>query len=52
MGRYDTAFMAEAPDDEATARAVLAIAATGAVSTQTLRLFTEDEFRGIVGNLP
>lgn len=52
MGRYDTVFIAEAPDDAAAARAVLAIAQTGAVTTETLRLFTEEEFRGIVASLP
>ncbi len=52
MGRYDTVFVAEAPDDGAAARAVLSIASKGNVSSETLRLFTEDEFREIVGSLP
>jgi uncharacterized protein with GYD domain len=52
MGReFDTVFIVEAPDDETIAKASLAVASFGNVRTQTVRLFTEDEFRTIVGNL-
>ena len=49
---HDTLFIVEAPDDAAIARMVLAIAALGNVRTETHRLFTEDEFKKIVGSLP
>jgi uncharacterized protein with GYD domain len=51
MGQYDFVFMAEAPDDAALAKAVLSIASKGAVQTETLRAFTESEYRSIVSGL-
>jgi len=51
MGRYDTAFVATAPDDESMAKLVLSIARRGNVSTETLRAFTEEEFKKIVEGL-
>jgi len=52
MGRYDGAVIAEAPDDETVAKLALAIGALGNVRTETLRAFTENEFRKIVAGLP
>jgi uncharacterized protein with GYD domain len=52
MGRYDFVVMAEAPNAEAVAALMLAIGSQGNVSTETLRAFTEEEFKGIVANLP
>lgn len=52
MGRYDMVVVAEAPDDETIARLALAIGAGGAVRTETLRAFTEAEYRKIVTSLP
>ena len=52
MGQYDLVVIAEAPDDETIARFALATGALGSVSTQTLRAFSEDEFRKIVAGLP
>ena len=52
MGRYDTVFIVEAPDDETIAKAALAVGSLGNVRTETLRAFTEDEFRKIVAVLP
>ncbi|HEV8534556.1 MAG TPA: GYD domain-containing protein [Candidatus Limnocylindria bacterium] len=51
MGRYDIV-VGEAPDDEAAARLALATGALGDVSTETLRAFTEDEFRKLIAALP
>lgn len=51
MGRYDTVFVVEAPDDETIAKASLAIGSLGNVRTETLRAFTEDEYRRIVADL-
>lgn len=52
MGQYDLAIVFDAPDDETVARLMLATGALGNVSTQTMRAFTEDEFRNIVSGLP
>jgi uncharacterized protein with GYD domain len=49
---HDTLFIVEAPNDEAVARMVLAIAAQGSVRTETHRVFTENEFGKIVRSLP
>lgn len=51
MGRYDTAFIAEAPDDETIMKATATVAARGFVSTETMRAFTEEEFMNLVGAL-
>jgi uncharacterized protein with GYD domain len=51
MGQYDAVIIAEAPDDEAMAKLALATGSLGNVRTQTLRAFTEDEFRKIVAGL-
>ncbi len=52
MGQYDTVFIVEAPDDETIAKATLALGSLGNVQTETLRAFTEDEYRKIVDALP
>lgn len=48
MGRYDTVLVVDAPDDETCARLSLAIGIAGNVHVETLRAFSEDEFRRIV----
>ena len=50
-GRYDMVIISEAPDDIALAKATLSVAAHGNVQTETLRAFSEKEYRGIVGSL-
>ena len=52
MGQYDAVVVAEAPDDETTAKLALAIGSLGSVRTETLRAFTEDEYRKIIAALP
>src|SRR6266511_406445 len=51
MGKYDIVIVAEAPDDEAVARITLSLGALGNVRTQTMRVFTEGEYRKIIGSL-
>jgi uncharacterized protein with GYD domain len=51
MGRYDHVCVIEAPDDETYAKAVLALGAQGNVSTETLKAFSEEEYRRILGSL-
>jgi uncharacterized protein with GYD domain len=52
MGRYDTVSIVEAPDTETMARAALALGALGNVRTETLRAFSEEDFRRIITALP
>jgi len=52
MGRYDIVTISEAPDDAAAAKAALTVGSAGNVTTETLRAFTEDEYREIVAALP
>src|SRR5687768_11408728 len=48
MGSYDCVTISEAPSNEAYAKTMLAIAASGAVRTETLCAFSEAEYRSIV----
>jgi uncharacterized protein with GYD domain len=50
-GSYDMLAIVEVPDDAALARHLLWLGAQGNLRTQTVRAFTEDEFRGIVAEL-
>jgi uncharacterized protein with GYD domain len=52
MGRYDFVALVEAPDDETIARVALALGSKGSVRSETLRAFTEDEYRKIIAGLP
>jgi uncharacterized protein with GYD domain len=52
LGRFDVVTISEASDDAAAAKTALAIGSAGNVSTETLRAFTEDEYREIVAALP
>jgi uncharacterized protein with GYD domain len=51
-GEYDAVAIAELPNDEAVARLALANASMGNVRTETLRAFTEGEYRKIIAALP
>jgi uncharacterized protein with GYD domain len=51
MGRYDLVCMLEAPDDETLAKGVLTLGSQGNVSTETLKAFSEDQYRKIIGSL-
>jgi uncharacterized protein with GYD domain len=51
MGKYDAVLISEFPNDETAAKFVLASAAAGNITTQTLKAFTETEYRKIVGSL-
>jgi uncharacterized protein with GYD domain len=50
-GQYDFVVISEAPDDGTMARVNLSVAAGGNVQTQTLRAFTEEEYRIIIGGV-
>jgi uncharacterized protein with GYD domain len=49
---FDTMFILEAPSDKAVAQMALAIGAGGNVRTETHRIFTEDEYRQLISELP
>ena len=52
MGQYDLVTIAEFPDDQTAARAGLSGGSQGFVRSETLRAFTEEEYRKIIGSLP
>ena len=52
MGRYDVVVVSEAPDDETAAKLALATGMQGNVQSETLRAFSEPEFKKIVAALP
>jgi len=52
MGEYDAVLVSEFPNDEAAARFMLSTGALGNVTTQTLKAFTEAEYRKIIASLP
>lgn len=52
IGQYDAVAIAELPDDTALAKLALALGAQGNIRTETLRAFTETEYRRIVAELP
>ena len=52
LGRYDIVTVIEAPDGETMAKLALAIGSLGDVRTETLRVFTEEEYRKIIAALP
>jgi len=51
MGKYDAVLISEFPNDEAGAKFALSVGALGNVTTQTLKAFTETEYRKIIGGL-
>ncbi len=51
MGAYDAVAIIEAPDDETMAKLSLAVGSRGTSRSETLRAFSEDDFRRIVAAL-
>jgi len=51
MGRYDLVCVIEGPDDETVARALLSLGSQGNIQSETLKAFTEDEYRKIMRSL-
>ena len=52
MGRYDVMVISEAPDDETATKLAMTIGSSGAIRTETFRIFTEDEYRKLISELP
>jgi uncharacterized protein with GYD domain len=51
MGKYDAVIISEFPNDEASAKFMLSTGSMGNITTQTLKAFTETEYRKIVASL-
>ena len=52
MGRYDIVIVVDAPDRETVAKILLSIASRGAVTTETLSAFPENDYRKIITSMP
>jgi len=52
LGQYDLVAIADMPNDEAVARMALGMGVQGNIRTETMRAFTEAEFKKIAGSLP
>jgi uncharacterized protein with GYD domain len=52
LGTHDIVSVVEAPDDETLAAGLLAVAGGGNIRTTTLRAFTGEEMRGVIGKVP
>ena len=50
-GRYDMIAVVEVPNEETIAKLALGTRSKGSTRTETLRAFTEDEYRRIIGEL-
>ena len=50
-GRYDMIAILDAPDDAAVAKAILSSTSQGSITSETIRAFTEEEYRRIIGGL-
>ena len=52
MGKYDIIIIAEAPNDETVTKLTLSIDSKGAVRSETIKAYAEDEYRNIIAALP
>jgi uncharacterized protein with GYD domain len=51
LGAHDLVAVMDAPDDESLAAGLLAVAAQGNIRTTTLRAFSSDEMRSVIGKV-
>jgi uncharacterized protein with GYD domain len=51
MGEFDAVVISEAPNDEAVAKVLLQVGSIGNTRTETMRVFTEPEYRKLIGGL-
>jgi uncharacterized protein with GYD domain len=51
MGRYDIVTIIEAPNDEALANIAIGIGSKGNIRTETMKAFTEEQFRKIIAKM-
>jgi uncharacterized protein with GYD domain len=51
MGKYDLVTIIDAPNDEAVASIAIGTESKGSIRTETLRAFSEDQFRTMVAKM-
>lgn len=51
LGNHDIVSIVDAPDDESLAAGLLAVAGAGNIRTTTLRAFSADEMRSVIGKV-
>ena len=52
LGRHDAVVISEAPDDETAAKLALTLGMMGYVRSETMRAFSEGEYRDIIAGMP
>lgn len=52
LGQYDAIAIIEMPNEETLAQLILVLAVAGNIQTETVRAFTEDEYRVLLASLP
>lgn len=52
MGRYDSVMIVEGPSDEVAATLAISEGSQGSIRTETLKAFTEAEYRKIIAKIP
>jgi uncharacterized protein with GYD domain len=52
MGRHDAVVISEAPDDETATKLAITIGSMGAVRTETVRAFKEEDYKQLIKELP
>ena len=52
MGAHDAVLILDAPDEATVAGVLISLAAQGNVKTHTLRAFTRQEIKAIIGKMP
>ena len=52
MGQTDVTYVMEAENDEAVARAYLLLGSSGTIRLESMRAFTGQEYRNLIGSLP
>ena len=51
MGRYDAVIVSEAPDEETVVKLMLTIGSGGAIRTETMRAWAEEDYKAIISSL-
>jgi uncharacterized protein with GYD domain len=51
MGKYDIVTIIDAPNDESLANVTLSTGSKGSIRTETLKAFTEEQFRSMVAKM-
>jgi uncharacterized protein with GYD domain len=52
LGNYDAVLVSEGPNDETAARLALTVGSLGNIRTDTMRVFTEAEYRKLISSIP